>query len=152
MHSSRAANGRSPRAAEVAGHRYGSVAPGDIGPARVHHLGMTTWTRLCLLGVGLGLVVVGACGSTGVVPLDKTAACSGNTRPDLCEQAYEAVVAELGGLPQGSSLRFEHAQCANDRCWMWVHVTPADGGPDQQLAVDWAPGGRISVSHVVPAG
>lgn len=100
--------------------------------------------------LGAIVVLAAACGSTGVVPLDKTAACSGHSRPDLCEQAYEAVVADLGGLPSGSHLRLDPVECANDRCWIWAYVTPAGGGPDQPLTVDWGPDGRMTVSHVVP--
>jgi hypothetical protein len=100
--------------------------------------------------MALAAVLVGACGSTGVIPVDRTAACAGNPRPDLCEQAFEAVVAELGGLASGAQLRIDPVQCANQRCWTFAFVTSAGGGPDQQLSVDWGPDGEISLSHVVP--
>jgi hypothetical protein len=103
-----------------------------------------------LLIIGLYAVLAGGCGSTGIAPVDATAACSGNTRPDLCRQAFDAVIAELGGMPQGSRIRIDPVQCANDRCWTWAYVTPNAGGLDQQLSVDWTPNGEISISHVVP--
>jgi len=38
---------------------------------------------------------------------------------------------------------------ANGKCWTWAYVTPAGGGADQQLSVDWQPSGEISVGYVV---
>lgn len=105
-----------------------------------------------VLAMGLVAVLAIACGSTGVVHVDRTAVCTGNPRTDLCEQAYDAVVAELDGLPPGSRVGIDPVQCANDRCWTFVTVTPASGGPAQELSVDWAEDGQISVGHVVPAG
>jgi hypothetical protein len=67
----------------------------------------------------------------------------------MCQQAHEAVVAELGDRADGGRIRIDPVQCANGTCWTWAYVTPASGGRDQQLSVDWLSNGEISISYVV---
>jgi hypothetical protein len=103
-----------------------------------------------VLIVGLVALLAGACGSTGVAAVDRTAVCTGNNRPDLCNQAFDAVLAELGGVPPGTSVRIDPMRCTNELCWTWAYVSSPGEGPDQKLSIDWEPDGRISISHVAP--
>jgi len=91
-----------------------------------------------------------ACGPTGFVTVDGgTTQCAGNPEPEMCEQAFKAVVVELGDRAKDGQIRIDPVQCANGRCWTWAYLTPASGGGEQQLSVDWLPNGEISISYVV---
>jgi hypothetical protein len=75
--------------------------------------------------------------------------CADNPEPEMCEQALDAVVAELGERAAGGRIRIDPVQCAHGRCWTWAYLTPADHGREQQLAVDWLPSGEVSIRYVV---
>ncbi|MGH2476362.1 MAG: hypothetical protein ACRDIL_13980 [Candidatus Limnocylindrales bacterium] len=68
----------------------------------------------------------------------------------MCEQALEAVVAELGDRREGGRIRVDPVQCAHGKCWTWAYLTPTGGGAEQLLSVDWLPNGEISIGYVVP--
>lgn len=96
-------------------------------------------------------LLIAACGPTGIIPIDgRAAACAGHPQPDLCSQAFEAVIAELGDRMKVGQMHIDPIQCANGRCWTWAYVTPVGTAPDQQLSIDWGPNGEISVGYVVP--
>lgn len=95
-------------------------------------------------------LLVAGCAATGFVPVDgRSAECAGHAEPQMCQQALEAVVAEVGDRTEGGQIRIDPVQCAHGRCWTWAYVTPPDGGGDQQLSIDWLPNGEISVGYVV---
>jgi hypothetical protein len=100
--------------------------------------------------VGLAALLIAACSPTGIVPLDgRTAACAGHPQRDKCEEAFEAVKAELADRMEIGQMRIDPVQCAHGKCWTWAYVTPANAGREQQLSVDWGPNGEISVGYVV---
>ena len=111
-------------------------------------------TRLHMLSpvsvLVIAAVVIAGCGPTGSTLVDgRSAECGGHPQPDMCQQALEAVVAELGKRADGGRIRIDPVQCAHGTCWTWAYVTPANGGRDQQLSVDWLPNGEINVGYVV---
>jgi hypothetical protein len=94
--------------------------------------------------------LIGGCAPTGIAVFGgRSAECAGHPQPDMCEQALDAVVAELGDRRAGGRIRIDPVQCAHGKCWTWAYLTPASGGRDQQLSVDWLPNGEISVGYVV---
>ncbi len=97
-----------------------------------------------------GAVLITGCGPTGFTLVDgRPAECAGHPQPDMCQQALDAVVAELGDSADGGRISIDPVQCAHGKCWTWAYVTPVGGGRDQQLSVDWLPNGEINVGYVV---
>ena len=92
-------------------------------------------------------VLVGGCGGTGLIAVGSPE-CAGHADPEMCEQALEAIVAELGDSLAGRQVRIDPVQCAHGACWTSASVSAAGGG-EQQLSIDWLPSGEISVSYVV---
>jgi hypothetical protein len=67
----------------------------------------------------------------------------------MCEQAYEAIIAELADQSASGQIRIDPVQCAHGKCWTWAYVTSVPGGREQQLSVDWLPNGDVHVGYVV---
>lgn len=98
----------------------------------------------------MGFVIAG-CGATRqLTGRGPSVECASHPQPDRCEQALVAVIAELGDRRAGGRIRIDPVQCANGACWTWAYLSPAAGGREQQLSVDWGPNGKISVGYVVP--
>ena len=109
-------------------------------------------TRLAAVpgtSVLLAAALLGAgCGGAGFITAGSPE-CVGHTEPEMCEQALEAIVAELGESLAGRQIRIDPVQCAHGSCSTWASVSGAGGGGDQQLSIDWLPSGEVSVSYVV---
>src|SRR5687767_11043887 len=98
----------------------------------------------------IATLLIAACAPTGFPNVvGRSAECAGHPQPDMCRQAVEAVIAELGDRAEGGRIRIDPVQCAHGKCGTWAYLTPADGSRDQQLSVDWLPNGEISVGYVV---
>jgi hypothetical protein len=93
-------------------------------------------------------VLVAACGGTGFITLGPPE-CVGSSEPEMCEQALEAIVTELGDSLAGRQIRIDPVQCAHGACWTFAFVRGPGGGGDQQLSIDWLPNGEVSISYVV---
>jgi hypothetical protein len=110
-------------------------------------------TRLHMLApisVLSAAVLIAGCGPMASMLGDGSSTeCGGHPQPDKCRETLEAVVAELGESAAGARIRIDPVECAHGKCWTWAHVTPAGGGRDQQLSVDWLPNGEINVGYVV---
>jgi hypothetical protein len=73
--------------------------------------------------------------------------CAAHPQADLCEQVLSAVRNELGAQAEGGAIRVEPVQCAHGNCWTWAQFTPAGGGSEWMLSVDWLPNGEISIGY-----
>ncbi len=93
-------------------------------------------------------LLVAGCRDTGLITVGSPE-CVGHSGPEMCEQALEAIVAELGDTHAGRQIRIEPVQCAHGNCWTWASVSEARGGGDQRLSIDWLPNGEVSVGYVV---
>lgn len=95
-------------------------------------------------------LLLAACVPTILDTVDgRSAQCASNPEPAMCEQAFKAVVTELGDRARDAQIRIDPVQCAHGRCWTWAYVTPAGAGGEQLLSVDWLPSGEISIGYVV---
>ncbi len=79
---------------------------------------------------------------------DSSAECARNSDVEMCEQALAAVRAELGEQALGGRIRIDDVQCAHGNCWTWAYFTPAAGGAEWTLSVDWLPNGQVTIGYV----
>ena len=93
-------------------------------------------------------LLVAGCGDTGFITVGSPE-CVGHSEPEMCEQALEAIVAELGDIRADGQIRIEPVQCAHGNCWTWASVSTARVGGDRRLSIDWLPNGEVSVGYVV---